>query len=113
MTSKKDGAWEWHPKKPKNRKINQGHQKWVIHNNLVPLSNFIQLRQENLPKLQNVKTAWLKEPPQLILRISANEYSMLSENTPIGDGYGYYCLYCKNFTKNVRRLFGEREILLK
>lgn len=61
----------------------------IIHNTLIPLSNFIQLKQWNLTKLLNVKTAGFKEPAGSSQRIIASKCSMLSEI------YGKKnCLFC-------------------
>ena len=59
--------------------MNQEIKKCIIHNTLIPLSNFIQLKQWNLTKLLNVKTARLKESAGSSQRIIASKYSMLSE----------------------------------
>lgn len=81
--------------------------------NLVLSSSFIHPPEvRNLTNLQNDNLHDLK----ILLDnlISANESSiyLLSENTPTGDCYGYYCLSYKSFTKNVRRLSHEGEALL-
>lgn len=57
MTSEKDDHWEWNPKKQKRSKMDQEHEMGNNHNNLVSSSNLIQLKEEDLTKLQNFKTA--------------------------------------------------------
>ena len=92
MTTEEDADWELYPRKTKKRKKDHEHEKCIIHNDSVPSSNFIELTQDTLINLQNIKTRRMKEPAGSTLRISANEYSMLFEDTPIGDGYGYHRL---------------------
>ena len=109
MTTEKDDDWELHPRKPKKHKKDQEREKCIIHSDSAPWSNLIKLTQDKLTNLQNIKTGRMKEPAESPLRISANEYSMLSGDITIGDGYGYHRLCYDIFTKNAHRLPDRRE----